>query len=70
MDKHKTRKRKAQDSFKPRRKNGSHLEFEREVIEFYSKLGLANLPVENNEITMFPYKPFQIRLSSGSETNQ
>ena len=43
--------------------------FKQEVIKFYATLGLENLPDSNNKLTMFPYEPFQISLSSVSEVN-
>lgn len=45
------------------------LNFKKEVIEFYSRLGLVNLPDSNNKLTMFPYEPFQTSVSSVSEAN-
>jgi hypothetical protein len=50
-------------------KAASQSKFSKEVIKFYSNLGLANLPETNNKLTMFPYEPFQTSVSAVSETN-
>lgn len=51
----------------PKNKVASQSEFSREVLDFYSKLGLANLPATNNKLTMFPYEPFQTSASAVSK---